>query len=239
VCSSDLGSYSWELVSLTGETADYGGPVPTHNCVPRNRSMLIRPKSTASYDTYIRGDVPTWNEGGNGQVIVGGYNAINKPMRGLLKFPLTNIPVGAKISSAVLSLYGAAEAVRVDATISVHRALTRWYPGIKTDAVPDAGQDAASWSYSNANGAVAWAGGAGGGSGTDYAAVATGSFVFTAVAKDYTIDVTADVAAWMAGTPNYGWFLISALENTANTRKQFTSSEGTAANRPRLYVTYL
>ena len=83
-------------------------------------------------------------------------------------------------------------------------------------------------------------GGAGGGSGSDYAAVATATTTITASGASYDWTVTADVAAWVAGTAtNYGWWGINADETTNGSRKVFrTSDHATSGTRPHLVVTY-
>jgi 3D (Asp-Asp-Asp) domain-containing protein len=50
-----------------------------------------------------------------------------------------------------------------------------------------------------------------------------------------TLDVTADVAAFLAGTPNQGW-LIEKSDGDQSGKAEYTSREGAAAERPRLVL---
>ncbi|HEV8579921.1 MAG TPA: DNRLRE domain-containing protein, partial [Thermoanaerobaculia bacterium] len=49
-------------------------------------------------------------------------------------------------------------------------------------------------------------------------------------------DVTADVAAFLAGTPNHGWLLMTPPSQVGSEQPVFTSREGTAEERPRLIL---
>ncbi|MES2982478.1 MAG: DNRLRE domain-containing protein [Verrucomicrobiota bacterium] len=54
----------------------------------------------------------------------------------------------------------------------------------------------------------------------------------------YNLNVLTTVNGWLGGTlPNYG-FAILGVEGWGTTRRQFTSSRGTAAQRPHLLVSY-
>ena len=50
-------------------------------------------------------------------------------------------------------------------------------------------------------------------------------------------DVTADVAAFLTGTPNYGWLLKKTAEG-ASGRVDYASREGAEADRPKLVVVF-
>lgn len=52
------------------------------------------------------------------------------------------------------------------------------------------------------------------------------------------LDVTADVVAFLAGTPNHGW-LIKKVEESQNGLVDYTSREGVAAQRPSLVLDVL
>jgi len=51
------------------------------------------------------------------------------------------------------------------------------------------------------------------------------------------LDVTADVLAFLSATPNYGW-IIKKHDETQGGSVQYTSREGTAAQRPHLVLNY-
>ena len=156
----------------------------------------------------------------------------------LLQFSGITIPAGATISSAILTLYCESETSTTDYAVGVHRALTQWFEGAQNGGTPGPGENASVWNLRNYNGAVAWAGGAGGGSGSDYAAIATASTLITQTGITFDWNVLTDVQAWYAGTAtNYGWWLKNVDEVTNNTLKRFTLSDG-ASNRPKLTITY-
>jgi hypothetical protein len=206
-------------------------------------TLVLQPDATAGLDCFVNGQdatTKTYNNGITTQIIIGGLAAANTPTRGLVQFVLSALPASLRVISANLELYCESEASTTDYVIGAHRALTQWFEGSKDAAAPSAGQDGSTWNLRNANGAATWAGGAGGGSGSDYTATATDTQTITAPTAWYIWNVATDVAAWVAGTAtNYGWWLINTSENTANSRKRFTSSDGaTAANRPKLTIVY-
>jgi hypothetical protein len=55
---------------------------------------------------------------------------------------------------------------------------------------------------------------------------------------DETFDVTADVAAFLAATPNYGW-MVKRLVETGSGSVTYTSREGAMGQRPRLVLTFV
>lgn len=198
----------------------------------------IQPDETAGIDTMLFVSNPTFNYGINASIQVG-RNGATGVLRGLLAFSLSTIPASALVSSAILSLFCYTEDSTTNYNVSAHRALTQWFEGAKTGSAPDAGQDGSTWNLRNANGAVTWAGGAGGAGGSDWVAVATATTAITAPNNSFAWNVTADVIAWLSGTSNYGWWLINASEATTNSNKYFASSANTtAANRPKLVITY-
>ena len=167
-----------------------------------------------------------------------GQNTVNIIYRSLLKFDLSALPAGSAVLGAILTmtLSGYDDNDTVD--MPVHRALTQWWEGVKNTVPPDAGQDGSTWDLRNANGAVPWAGGAGGASGLDWAAVATATTPVKYTGP-FTWDVTADVRAWHDGTyPNYGWWI---LGNEAPSKmKSFHSSDaGAGVEKPKLTIAYI
>lgn len=204
--------------------------------------LTIQPDSVGGRDTYINAAAASaaQNYGVRTSFQVGKTTTVK---RGLLKFSdVALIPAGATIVSAILTMYVESEADTSDRNLSVHRALTHWNSGLRDGATPGTLEDGSTWNNRNndnvGGGTLAWAGGAGGGSGTDYAAVATATTLITGVGS-FTWDVTADVAAWVAGTAtNWGWWVLGDEVNN-NSNKVITSAEGaTAANRPKLVVTF-
>jgi len=191
-------------------------------------------------DTLIQSQSPTTNYGKTSPLYIGDIGAAPPNIsRGLFQFDLSGLPAGATLTAATLTLYCESEADTSDRVFGVHRGLVEWYEGIGNAELPT-GENASTYNYRNANGSVAWAGGAGGAAGTEFVATPTDTVTVTDPATAYGWDVLADCQAFYAGTyTNYGWWLICADEGTINCRKRFTSSDGaTTGNRPRLVITY-
>lgn len=202
-------------------------------------TLTLQPDATACMDLWMAKSGPNNNAGVALLIVVGGEGTINNPIRGLLRFDLSTLPSGASVSSATMTLYCASEADSTDYAIAAHRGLTQWWEGDKNDAALTAGVDGSTWNLRNNNGSVPWAGGVGGGSGSDYAAVATDTKTITAPSTSYDFNVQADVQAFASGSTNYGWWLINTSENTVNSRKRFDSSDSlTSSQRPKLVVIY-
>ncbi len=215
-----------------------GSPPPAGQGEPEPEEITLQPAD--GIDTCIIVNTPTYNYGATAQMNVGAAAAgAGAEARGLLAFDLSALPAGATIVSAVLTLYCEYENAADDRVVGVHRALTQWFEGAQNGAAPGAGEDGSNWNLRNANGSLAWAGGAGGAAGSDWTALATDTELITGVGA-FTWDVADDVQAWLdEEADNYGWWLINVDGSTANSRKRFTSSDsGNAANRPKLAITY-
>lgn len=203
--------------------------------------LTLQPDAAAGLDTSVYQGSPTFNYGITTTIFSGAYNTLGtQKIRGLLQFDISSLPVGATLTAATLTLYLESVFNATSVNIEARRGLTQWYEGAKNGAAPDVGQDGSNWNYRNANGNVAWAGGAGGGSGSDWSASITSQNAITNVTGAYNWDVLTDVNAWYGGTAtNYGHWFRSSGEANLNTVKLFTSSDGaTAGNRPKLVITY-
>jgi hypothetical protein len=203
-------------------------------------TLTLQPDGTAGKDCYIYQASPTFNYGIDTVIATGRGNIASQwKSRSLLQFDISSIPAGSTVSSATLTLVLVSEIDTSDRVIGAHRGLVEWFEGSKNNAAPSAGENASVWGYRNSNGSVAWAGGAGGASGTEFAGTATDSKTITTPGASYDFNVLADVAAWVAGTAtNYGWWLINTAEG-ATSQKNFASSDNaTAGNRPRLVIEY-
>lgn len=198
-----------------------------------------QPDETTGVDTMIYELQVSFNYGLNAQIWVGKVQTFEKLTRGLIYYPLTGITPGSIVSSAILTVKVEGETGTVDVTLAAHRSLVQWYEGNQNGGGLPGGVDGSTWSHRNANGNVDWAGGHVSVAGSDFATDPTATVTVTGVGS-YDLDVTADVAAFVAGTAtNYGWFLKLTDEATLNTRKTLTSSSGaTEADRPKLVVTW-
>lgn len=199
-------------------------------------TLTLQPDASAGKDTFEYEALPTTNWGADTTLFV--WAAVTFNARAQLQFDVSSIPATATVDSAVLTLVCVDGQADTAVTHEIHLGLTEFFEGVKINAAPDAGQDGSTWNLRNANAAVAWAGGAGGGSGSDYSATVTDSEVVTTRSNTvHTYTVTTDVAAWVAGTSNQGWWI---LENAfTNTYKNYASSDGaTASYRPKLVTDY-
>jgi len=200
-------------------------------------TTVLQPASASTMDTFIQSDNATYANGVVATIVTGGLSTGGQVCRGLLRFDLSSIPSNAKIISASISLYHETEAATTDYTVGLHKALTEWFESEVTGAL-NAGDVGSVWNYRNNAGTVAWAGGAGGGSGSDYMATASDTKLIAEVLTWYSFDVTNDVAGFIVSN-NFGWWVINESEATANSRKRFTSSDAvTGTDRPKITVVY-
>lgn len=226
-------SYSGGYAVFTGNLSGVTLPVTI------DPTLTSQPDANAGMDTEIFEDAVSNNYGTDTALRSGG-SSTGKKWRGLIQFDVSSIPTTATIDSATLSLYCYSEPIPNDYYVDVYRGLTHWYEGAQNGATPGAGEDASTWSYRNYNGSVAWAGGAGGASGSDYGSSATAGTLITDVNTWFDFDVLADVTAWVNnGVSNYGLWLINRSGTTNNSRKLFYSSDYSSSTyRPKLVVNY-
>jgi hypothetical protein len=197
---------------------------------------------TSTGDTTIRPDQPTDNFGAFNRIWVGGsQHTSNRPRRALLEFNFSTIPVGATINSVTLDMT-VTDTHNITSNFQLFRSRVDWGEGTKTGkggGAATAGE--ASWT-NRLTGTAAW-GAAGGQSGVDYEAAASASLSLGTSTGRFTwsgAGLANDVRYWLANpTLNFGWFLISAGENTSQSVVRFaTREDGTTANRPTLTVDY-
>jgi len=199
--------------------------------------LTLQPDAGAGIDTSLTSAGNNLNYGIATNAFSAGRTTAGLVIRSLIRFDISDLPLGVAISSAVLKLRCGGESEAADATVSAHRALTEWFEGIRDGAMPG-GEDGSTWNHRNHNGSVAWVGGVGGASGSDWAASATDSVIITGTGSFFDWDVTTDVQAFYAGTQNnYGWWILGT--EAGNSLKTFNPSDtATAGNRPILEITY-
>jgi hypothetical protein len=192
-------------------------------------TLVLQPDETASEDTSIVQNLATSNYGSGTSLWAGNFNtASGNARRSLIRFDISAIPAGSTITAATLTLRTSAVfPASTFHNVTIHRALTQFF------------ETGSTWNLRNTSGSVAWAGGAGGGSGTDRVSTPTATVSVGASNTFYDFNVLADVQAWFAGTAtNYGWWILGP-EGAAQIQKEFNSANtGTAANRPKLTITY-
>ena len=198
----------------------------------------LQPDATAGIDNFITQTAANQNNGTRVEISCGDVAAGTSHRRLLIKFDLSSITAGSTINSATLYMTCTSESSSTNFDIGIHRSLVVWYEGNQSAGTPT-GEDASVWNYRNHTGSVAWTGGAGGVSGTEWAASATATTTITQAANtEFSWDVTADLTYWITnGNTNLGWWAISVGEGSTNSMKTFAASDNaTASYRPRISV---
>lgn len=197
---------------------------------------IVTLQPSTGIDSEITDAAPTVNFGARTE-FRSGKSSLTSIYKGLIKFDLSSIPAGATIDSAILSLWCTLEDDTIDRSIGTHRSLVQWYEGDSNGGTPSG--DGSSWNLRNIVGSVAWAGGAGAGAGSDYVSGATATTAITGTGAFFAWNLTSDVEGFMRSTfSNHGWWCINT-SSTTGSRKTFASSDSaTAAERPKLAVTY-
>lgn len=203
-----------------------------------------------SADTTIFEQFPNRNLGAVPNFIVGGiaHNDTESGIRAraLVKFDLAqSLPTNALITSAALRLK--VEAIppdpRVDGNAELHRLLTPWGEGNKTDFKGErATANEATWlnRFTGAPGG-GWSV-PGGSAPVDFAAEPSSS-VFIAEDFFYTFpsssNLVADVQFWLDHpAANFGWIIINQSESSPRSARRFSSKDDLANpnNRPQLLI---
>jgi hypothetical protein len=200
------------------------------------------------------------NSAGGAAGIFSGTNGAGSPRRGLIAFDIAaNVPAGAMITDAQLTMYLGNAPNSNNQTIGLHRLTMNWGEGTAGSSTPAvggggngfaAGTGDATWSTPTF-GSGAWTNPGG-----------TGDFIVTASASTVvngpietsftwvsTPALVSDVQGWLTNpATNFGWALINAGESANSTVKAFYSRSATQngsggtldpAWRPALTITYI
>lgn len=193
-----------------------------------------------SKDNTLYEDIAGSLSNGAGPSFFVGRTLTNSLRRGLMAFPIAgNIPAGATITNVTLTLtvsrnHGGAQ------NISLHRVLADWGEGTSV-AAGEGGTGApattgdATWLHRFFNSSL-WSIPGGDFSPTVSAAVLVdqnGSYTVASTPR-----LVSDVQGWLNNpATNFGWIAVS--DTTPGLAKRFDTRENTtAANRPRLVVTF-
>lgn len=189
----------------------------------------------------------TFNSAADGEILPGApYNTHNRGLatdmfigfagagngRVLLRFNISAIPSGQTITSATLTLTQAG-ATNSNLSTSAYRLLTPWVEGNGT-GYPAAGTTGATWFDTDKSVPTSWSVAGANDPGVDREAAA--SFTVTPTGGFLTANATADVAAWYAGTPNYGWVFAANTATNPNADRYWTNN---SASPPQLAVTFV
>ena len=200
----------------------------------RSFQLLIGPSvNTLTFpvtaDTYITRSAPDREHGRTAFLRV----AKSGPSRALVQFdqaPLATALAGNTLVSAQLELSIAANGNNWGAsgrTVGAYRLTTAWSEGAATwDCPADSNLD-----NHKPDCAALWNGGA-------FASSPTATALLTRhLAGTVTLDVTSDVAAFLAGTTNAGW-LLAKTDETQSGRVDFVSREASSGQAAQLVVLF-
>ncbi len=192
-------------------------------------TMTLQPDGPEGQDAWIsfsNGSTVCTNYGANTELRVG-YTTSDR-FRSLLKFDLRAIPVDATIDSATLSLYHDALGV-TPGTVDVHRVTGSWVEGSGGCG------DGVNWYQSHAG--TSWTS-----EGGDFDASVIASKVPSTDAGWDAFTVTSQIAK-VAGASqvNHGFeikYTTESIGSSSNYVAYYSSDNATAANRPKLLITY-
>lgn len=188
-------------------------------------TLVLQPDAAEGKDTWLYDWKPNWNHGTDVELQISSQPGANG--NGLVRFDLSAIPATATIRSAVLELRENAGASAIGGQVDVHRVTADWSEGTSSGGTGES-------SWDDRMTGVAWSSGGGDFDPTPYAS----TFVPSAAPGWHSWDVTQLVADWHAGTyPNRG--LALELPNPGGWLEFDSSDASTAANRPKLTVTYV
>ena len=220
-------SFTYQVCNEEGTTCSVGTVnviVLDDGCVagqyrPIPSTPPIAATLTAIDDSYLRQDAATTNYGSVTTFEAGRKS--NRTRRAVMKFDLSSIPAGAILESATLTLTktgGDANTL----TFSTHEVTQAWVEANTT--------------WNNRQTGTAWAPSVGG----TFKATAVSTTTIPATNGAYNWNLLSLVQAWFNGTSvNNGVLIKQANESAVDKKHVFGSSEnGTAANRPKLTITY-
>ena len=182
--------------------------------------------------TSVDGATSCANYGGATEMHVGASSAAVS--RGLVRFDLRDIPVGAQVVKATMSLHHTA--VGSDQTVSAHQVTGDWQEGAGAGTCT---ADGATW-HDRRGGSVGWDS-----DGVDHRAAAVASVANSAGAAPAwdAFDVTAAAQGWVNGTaPNHGVMLRASDEGRGTAKSIAYVSDDETVNpllRPKLELLYV
>lgn len=223
-------------LTATATTADGASATLTRNNVTMYQStpatLTLQPDAAGGVDGWLNGasakvDI---NNGANPRLTLNASST--SKARPLIKFDLSAIPAGSEITAATLSLYqettGSVGSSPPNPVYNLHRVTRAWVEGTKMGTQT---ADGATWN--STDGSAAWTT-----PGGDFDPAVAATAPAAATLEWRTWDVGALVANWVNGAyPNHG-MLVDGV-GTISTLGFASSDNGTAANRPKLEVSFL
>ncbi len=181
-------------------------------------SVTLQPSSA---DSYIDEGTPTINNGSGNTVRV--RSKTGSRQRTVVEFNLSSIPSDAAIKTGTLSLF-MNQAPGSSRTLGAHR-ITGSVLWSETGVTWNSRDGSTNWTSV----------------GGDFNAATSTTTTGTSSSVWLNWDIKADVQAWVDGSAtNNGTLLKDANESSTDEQERFASKEdGTAANQPKLAVSYL
>jgi hypothetical protein len=172
-------------------------------------TVTIQPNGTAGKDAFVYSGTPDSTNDVTNITIGRDSSGLN---RGLIQFDLSTIPVSSVITNATITFYVPNSFDGVARTVNIHRITNTWTENTVT------------WNTQP----------------TFDATIAGTILVTTTGQTPITTDLSTLFSGWVNSSyTNYGLLMKMNDESTANTYKQFSSSDhATVGNRPSLSVTY-
>ena len=220
-------------LSATATTADGATATLTRNNVSLYDStpttLILQPDAAGGVDGWLNSFKVNVNNGANPRLTLNASSSVGRP---LLKFDLSAIPAGSTVTAATLSLYqetsGSVGSSPPNPVYNLHRVTRAWVEGTKQGTGT---ADGATWNSSDGSGAWTTPGG-------DFDPAVAASAPANENIDWKTWDVGGLVTDWVNGAnPNHGMLLngVGAISTLG-----FASSDnGTAANRPKLEVSFV
>lgn len=200
----------------------------------RNLTLTLQPNAADGIDNELLSWVPNDNFGTSNVIAVGRANPSARAT-GIVRFILTDLPAGAVVSSATISLYATDDSTKTvnNWTCECHRMLISWVEG--TGGASESG--APCWNFAAFN-TIPWNTAGALGVGFDYATTLMASALISDPGAG-NIDFSLDLSEFaLMRTTNNGVEFIANVDVTGQFERFASSDHATAANRPKLVVTY-
>ncbi len=199
---------------------DYSGPFSYGQII-----SYANETDCAASDIYKGSPFDDGNYGGAPYMFVGGSLDWT---RSLLKLNVSDIPSGAIILDANLSLF--VESVNDDnVPVEVHRVTMDWDEGTTSNPATDG----VTWHLADASPETKWT------DGGEFDPIVYNTSIVNLLEANvfHSFNITTLVQEWVDGTPNYGLILKDAFDGIARSVK-FTSDDGAASQIPELVVNW-
>ncbi len=196
-------------------------------------SYSVQPDGAAGLDTRMLSALPTTNYGTNPRLDIGEHRTANNIGRVLLEFNLAPIPTGSEITAFTVSLWKSGNDANNNRTLRVYRVLRDWVELEATWNIYSTGNNWGTAGCANTT--------------TDREATEIGSLalILAGVGErqwelDGALNDYAEVEAMIGGGPSFtnNGFLFKADTEDADLYYFRSSDYGTAADRPKVAVTY-